>query len=127
VRFTTLEVVDDKESGSGDWRVTLLVDGRPLDEPVTGEADEGASVALDRTAQSGGLEADHALVLTVKVEEYDGGFDSTWELIGETTETYDKATGFGLGGQVFELENDEGHVRVHCVITRRAAAATNLR
>lgn len=120
MRFTTLEVIDDKESGSGDWRVTMLVDGKPLDEPATGEADEGASVKLDRTAHSGGIEAEHKLILTVKVEEYDGGFDNTWELIGETTETYDRANGFGLGGQVFEMETDEGHVKVHCIITRSA-------
>lgn len=120
VRFTTLEVIDDKEAGSGDWRVTMLVDGRPLPKPILGEADAGGAVPLDATVVSRGPESSHRLVVTTKVEEYDGGFDDTWEFIGEKTLTFDAQHGFGVGGQTVEFDTDEGHVKLRLVITRNA-------
>jgi len=118
VRFTALEVVDDKEIGRGDWRVTLLVDGKPLPKPLTGEADAGGAVPLDVSVVSRGPEASHRLVVTATVEEYDGGFDDSWEWLGEKTMTFDAAHGFGVGGKTISFNTGEGDVKLHFVITR---------
>jgi hypothetical protein len=120
VNFTTLEVVDDKESGSGDWRVAITVNGKPLGDLVTGEADAGEAVDIGRTVTSEGLEASHKLVVTAKVEEWDGGFDMTMEFIGEDTRTYDAENAFGVGGQIMEFDAEEGHVKLRYSIVRES-------
>lgn len=121
VAFSTLSVIDDKESGSGDWRVSLAVDGNKLGAPILGEADSGASVELRRDARSEGLLADHKIVVTMKVEEHDGGFDNTWNLIGEVTQTFGKDEDWGVGGHRVPMETDEGKVEVLFQILRLPA------
>lgn len=119
VLFTSLEVIDDKEGGSGDWTVTLWVDGHKL-RVVKGEADSGGAVDLDLDAHSEGLERDHQVLITARVQEYDGGFDNTLELVGNETRVFGQTQHWGLGAHDIDMESDEGKVRLHLQILKAA-------
>ena len=118
VLFTTLEVIDDKEDGSGDWRVLVRVDGHALGTSVLGEANSHGAVAIEREAHSEGLERDHHVIINAKVEEYDGGFDNTWNLIGEKTLVFGPRDRWGIGAHEMQMETDEGKVKLHVQVLR---------
>jgi hypothetical protein len=118
VLVTTLEVINDKEEGSGDWRITVRVDGHQLGAPALGEANSGGAVAIERQVLSQGPELDHRVIVSAKVEEHDGGFDNTWNLIGNDTLVFGPAEGWGVGAHAMAMETDEGKVNVHVRIVR---------
>lgn len=113
-----MSVVDDKESGSGDWRISLKVDGRDVKPAIRAEADSGEGVELASEAHSEGLEQNHKVIVTVAVSEYDGGFDSSWNLVGESTEAFGRDHDWGIGAHKVPLETDEGKVEVLYQIVR---------
>jgi hypothetical protein len=106
VRFTQLVIRDDKEAGSGDWRVKASF-GKHRDITIVNKI-EGA------TGQTLGLPGniyiseEKSFNLSARLYEHDGGIGAKWESVGHK-ETLVSRNGL----HKLEFRNDEGHVELH--------------
>ena len=108
VHFKGLEVINDAEMGSGDWRVSIRVDGKPLVTRLMGEKNLGI-LRFHAEACSSGPEDTHRIAIDVDVDELDGG---TWDGAGTRQERFGYNDWFGEGEGGLLLASSEGTVRL---------------
>jgi len=115
VLFSYMDVIDDKEGGDGDWRITCWVNNeRVKGTPVYGEAGTGKIVKIDKRYELK-MAYNDSLYVKCKVEEHDGGFDNEWEFLDAPTMKLYVARG-SFNQYFFEIDDNEGHVKIHYTV-----------
>lgn len=105
ITFKSLSIIDDKEGGSGDWRVMASL-GAYSDVTIVNkmEGDTGAYLLLPYQPLD---VVGTSVPMTVRVFEHDGGIGATWEFVG-----HKEFTVTGTGDFSLSFNNSEGHVVV---------------
>jgi hypothetical protein len=108
IHFLGLQVDSDAEMGSGDWRVSVEVDGKPIVTKLMGEVDVG-TLMFDAEACSSGPEDSHRIAIDVVVDELDS---YAWDAAGSRQERLGYSEWFGEGEGWILLDTSEGTVRL---------------